>query len=87
LTAGSILKLSTFTPRPRPSFLDTLTPAGARGGERRWVDGKGKIYTYDGNHGGEIEVFSAKTGIHLGVAHILTGEVIKPPKRGRKIDV
>ena len=79
--------MSTYTPRPRPSFLDTLTPAGARHGQRRWKDQKGRIYTYDGNHGGEIEVFSGRTGIHLGVADIMTGELIKPARRGRKIDV
>jgi hypothetical protein len=76
-----------FAPRPRPCYLDRLTYLGVRNGRQRWRDTRGRIYTYDGEHGGELEVFSGTTGVHIGVAHVMTGEFIKPPRRGRKIDV
>ncbi|AXI72405.1 hypothetical protein DTW94_14810 [Streptomyces cavourensis] len=54
---------------------------------RRWYSQDGsRIYTWDGEHGGEVEVFD-KRGRHLGVAHPVTGETIKPAVRGRRIDV
>ncbi|MFE3604213.1 colicin E3/pyocin S6 family cytotoxin [Streptomyces goshikiensis] len=54
---------------------------------KRWYSRDGdRIYTWDGEHGGEVEVFN-KRGRHLGVAHPITGEMIKPAVRGRRIDV
>lgn len=54
---------------------------------KRWYSQDGShIYTWDGEHGGEVEVFD-KRGRHLGVAHPITGETIKPAVRGRRIDV
>lgn len=84
LELGSKIDL-TNTPRPRPSYLDQLEKLN-RNGKARWRDADGLLYEYDPNHGGEIEVYS-KRGEHLAVAHILTGEWIKPPVRGRTIDV
>ncbi|MFG3289426.1 colicin E3/pyocin S6 family cytotoxin [Streptomyces sp. NPDC048179] len=56
-------------------------------GQRRWYSPDGsRIYTWDGEHGGEVEVFN-KRGHHLAVAHPVTGETIKPAVRGRSIDV
>ena len=77
-----------YTPRPRPSHLDTLLRMTGRSGPPRWTDPRGRnIYTYDGAHGGEIEVFDAKSGVHLAVLDIYTGVVIKPAVKGRSIDV
>ncbi|MFH0180800.1 colicin E3/pyocin S6 family cytotoxin [Streptomyces cacaoi] len=54
---------------------------------KRWFSPDGeRIYTWDGEHGGEVEVFN-KRGRHLGVAHPVSGEMIKPAVRGRRIDV
>ncbi|MFE7155334.1 colicin E3/pyocin S6 family cytotoxin [Streptomyces sp. NPDC057636] len=54
---------------------------------KRWYSPDGeRIYTWDGEHGGEVEVFN-KRGRHLGVAHPVTREMIKPAVRGRRIDV
>ncbi|PZG00330.1 colicin E3/pyocin S6 family cytotoxin [Micromonospora endophytica] len=75
----------TYTPLPRPCIVDDLEHLGARNGVRRWRDGAGRIYTYDGQHC-ELEVFNSR-GRHIGVADVYTGEFIKPAVRGRKIDV
>lgn len=40
-------------------------------------------YTWDSLHG-EVEVFD-KNGRHLGVANPITGAIIKPAVRGRRI--
>jgi hypothetical protein len=82
---GVILVL-TYTPRPRPSFLDGLKKLRTIGSEQRWQGKDGRIYTYDPSHGGELEVYN-KRGHHIGVADARTGEIIKPAKRGRRIDV
>lgn len=75
-----------YTPRPNPSFVDQLQKIRWSGPPRwRSHDGQ-RIYTYDGEHGGELEVFD-KRGYHIGVADIMTGEMIKPAVRGRRIDV
>ncbi|MFJ5150689.1 MULTISPECIES: colicin E3/pyocin S6 family cytotoxin [unclassified Streptomyces] len=56
-------------------------------GQKRWYSSDGeRIYTWDGEHGGEVEVFN-KRGRHLGVQHPVTQELIKPAVRGRSIDV
>lgn len=74
-----------LTPLPRPSFVDGLTKVH-RSGAPRWRDSKGQLYEYDRRHGGELEVYN-RQGYHLGVADVMTGEIIKPAVRGRKIDV
>lgn len=43
------------------------------------------IYTWDSLHG-EIEAYNAR-GYHLGVIDALTGEPIKPARKGRRIRV
>ena len=73
-------------PIPRPSFLDLCEPLGAFDGERRWLSRNGKrLYTWDSLHG-EIEVYDAR-GWHLGAADALTGLLLKPSRKGRRIDV
>jgi hypothetical protein len=73
-------------PIPKPSVLDECESLGAREGQKRWRSKDGsRIYTWDSLHG-EIEVFN-KRGRHLGVIDPITGELIKPAVKGRKIDV
>lgn len=71
---------------PVPSFLDTCRRLRAYSGQKRWASFDGKrLYTWDYLHG-EIEVFD-KRGNHLGALDPESGEYIKGPVRGRKIDV
>ncbi len=59
---------------------------GAYGGQQRWRSPDGRfLYTWDHVHG-EIEVFN-KRGYHRGAADAETGEMIKPARRDRRIDV
>ena len=72
-------------PIPRPSFLDSLTYLGYIYGERRWRDVDGFLFTWDSLHG-EIEAFNRR-GHHRGALDPITGDAIKPPRRGRTIRV
>jgi hypothetical protein len=55
-------------------------------GNQVWrSEDKQRYFTWDALHG-EIEVFDKK-GRHLGAADPITGKLIKPPVRGRSIDV
>lgn len=72
-------------PIPKPSFLDQCKALGALGGERRWRDGNGLLYTWDSFHG-EIEVYNRR-GRHLGAIHAVTGQKVKDAVKGRQIDV
>ena len=75
-----------YTPIPRPSFADNLEYLGVFGGRRRYRDDRGRrFYEYDGRHA-ELEIYNAQ-GHHLGVADVMTGELIKGAIRGRKIKV
>lgn len=63
-----------------------MIPIGAFGGKKRWRSRDGKrIYEWDDFHG-HIEGYDAR-GRHVGVFHGVTGEMIKPAIRGRKINV
>ncbi|MFF3892599.1 colicin E3/pyocin S6 family cytotoxin [Streptomyces sp. NPDC001812] len=74
-----------WVPLPQDSFLRSLRSDFK--GEKRWYSHDGKrIYTWDGEHGGEVEVFN-KQGRHLGVVDPVTGELIKPARKERRIDV
>lgn len=75
-----------WSPIPENCFLRNLSQF-YKYGERRWISGDGKrIFTWDGEHGGEVEVFD-KRGRHLGVMHPVSQTLIKPPVKGRSIDV
>jgi|SaaInl8_200m_RNA_FD_contig_81_150201_length_1393_multi_3_in_0_out_0_4 hypothetical protein len=77
----------TYKPVPKQSFLTKeceYTGLCNREGRWRSIDRK-RIYTWDGLHG-EIEVFNNR-GRHLGVLEPENGILIKPAKKGRKIDV
>jgi hypothetical protein len=72
-------------PAPEDSpFLKELENLGHPHGRRRWRKGK-RLYEWDSQHG-EIEVYDLR-GNHLGVADVMTGELVKDPVRGRRIDV
>ena len=71
---------------PKPSILDDFEHFKAINGERRWRSNGGeRIYTWDALHG-EVEVFNQR-GFHLGALDPITGEMVKQPVRGRRIDV
>ena len=54
-------------------------------GKKVWRNAGGdQFYTWDSMHG-EVEVFNRR-GRHLGVMNP-AGELVKPPVRGRKLDV
>lgn len=76
----------TYVSKPDPSFLDECIRLGYVHGAQRWRSQCGAyLYTWDGLHG-EIEAFTAR-GRHFGVLHAVTGALIKPAVKGRKIDV
>jgi Cytotoxic len=73
-------------PRPSPCFLDGMEYLGAPGGRGRWRSRELKrLYEWDSGHG-EVEVYNLR-GRHLGAADPVTGELIKPARRDRRIDV
>jgi len=73
-------------PRPNPCYLDQMIPIGAFKGKQRWKSRDGKrVYEWDDVHG-HIEGYNSR-GRHVGVFHAVTGEMIKPAVKGRRIDV
>lgn len=73
-------------PIPKASFLDRCDHLGYIEGERRWRDRKAAVlYTWDDLRR-EIEIFNLR-GRHLGVGDPMTGELIKPARKGRRIRV
>jgi hypothetical protein len=72
-------------PVPEDSrFIKGLEYLGCPSGRRRYRT-RDRIYEWDSLHG-ELEVYNNR-GRHLGVVDAGTGEMIKPPVRGRRIDV
>jgi hypothetical protein len=70
---------------PKPSILDDYERI-SRSGERRWRNEDGsRIFTWDSLHG-EVEVFDRR-GMHLGALDPVTGELVKEPVKGRRINV
>jgi hypothetical protein len=66
--------------------LDGCEYLGYIHGARRWRNARGTLlYTWDSLHG-EVEVFDT-LGRHQGVLDAVTGQRIKPARKGRKIDV
>ncbi|MBD8272614.1 S-type pyocin domain-containing protein [Pseudomonas fluorescens] len=63
-----------------------MTPKqGGAGLRERWIDEKGrKIYEWDSQHG-ELEIYLASDGSHMGAFNHLTGEQLKGPKKKRNI--
>ena len=81
-----------FVPAPRdlPAFPDAkrvrpkTAVQGGGGLRRRWKGPDGKIYEWDSQHG-TVEVYDRR-GRHLGEFDPNTGEQIKPPTSGRKVE-
>jgi hypothetical protein len=72
-------------PIPKPCFLDQCEPLGYVYGERRWRTPEGQILTWDGLHG-EIEEYD-RWGRHSAVLDAVSGQTIKPARKGRRIRV
>jgi hypothetical protein len=71
-------------PIPKTSILDNYKVVRIEAGRKVFKDESEDIfYTWDALHG-ELEVFNKK-GHHLGVAYPLTGQIIKPAVKGRRI--
>jgi hypothetical protein len=59
---------------------------GVRDGQHVWRSpGHDRYYTWDSTHG-EIEVFNRR-GRHLGAADAVSGELIKPARKGRRLEL
>lgn len=72
-------------PRPRDGYLESQERL-LRKGPPRWRNHDGsRLYEWDALHG-HIEAYD-RHGRHLGVLDSMTGEVVGPPRRGRRIDV
>lgn len=69
-----------------PSFLeDCFTLSKRIEGKKTWKSKDGKrLYQWDSLHG-DVEIYSAKNGVHLGSADKITGRTIKPAVKGRKL--
>ncbi|MBC3302415.1 S-type pyocin domain-containing protein [Pseudomonas sp. SWRI18] len=63
-----------------------MTPKqGSAGLRERWIDDKGRrIYEWDSQHG-ELEIYLASDGSHIGAFNHLTGEQLKGAKKKRNI--
>ena len=71
---------------PSPGFLDSCQYLGYIEGECRWrAPDDGFLFTWDALHG-EVEAFD-KRGRHIGVLDAVTGNPIKPMRKGRRIRV
>jgi hypothetical protein len=70
----------------KPSWVLGIGRVSNTEGERRWRDKHAAVlYTWDDLHG-EIEIFNLR-GRHLGVGDPMTGVLIKPARKGRRIRV
>lgn len=75
-----------YIPRPHPCYLDDQVPCGAPNGAKRWRNARGdRYYEWDALHG-HIEAYNRR-GRHVGVLDAVTGQMIKDPVPGRRIDV
>jgi len=73
-------------PYSPPSFLEDCFILSKRiEGKKTWKSKDGKrLYQWDSQHG-DVEIYSAKNGVHLGSADKITGRTIKPAVKGRKL--
>ena len=77
--------MTSYIPRPRPSFVDNLERVRGRP-KPRWRDRNEKLlFEYDSLHG-HIEGYNLR-GEHIGVFDVISGHRIGPAIRGRRIDV
>ena len=73
-----------YVPKPTPCYLDGFEFYQVIDGRKVYRNGR-LLYSWDELHG-EIEVFD-KRGYHLGALDGITGEQIKPAKKGRRLHV
>ena len=73
-------------PYSPPSFLEDCFILSKRiECKKTWKSRDGKrLYQWDSQHG-DVEIYSAKNGVHLGSADKITGRTIKPAVKGRKL--
>ena len=70
--------------KPKPSVFDGCRRVGIEAGRQVYKNEEDNIYyTWDSLHG-EVEVFD-KNGRHLGAACPISGVLLKPAIRGRRI--
>ena len=70
---------------PEDGYLKQQKYLGLVNGQRLWTNDDGDYFTWDRMHG-EIEWYN-RNGYHLGVRDSITGDLIKPAKKGRTINV
>jgi hypothetical protein len=70
---------------PPNGYLSKQHYAGLKNNQRLWRSDDGDYFTWDRLHG-EIEWYT-KNGYHKGVLDAMTGALIGPAIKGRKIDV
>ena len=74
-----------YIPPPTDGFVATLERCSSTN-RARWISKcRKRIYEWDSQHG-ELEAYN-KRGKHVGVVDNQTGEQIKDPVPGRRIDV
>lgn len=73
-------------PYEPPSFLENCIILSKRiEGKKTWKSKDGKrLYQWDSRHG-DVEIYNAKNGVHMGSADKITGRVIKLPDKGRRL--
>lgn len=72
-------------PKPKPSIVDQFKVAFVEGDRKYYFDPvEQRYYSWDSLHG-EFEVFN-KRGFHLGSVCPVTGSLLKPAVRGRRIN-
>lgn len=78
--------IDSLIPYSPPSFLEHYLILSKRiDGKKTWKSKDGKRpYQWDSQHG-DVEIYSAKNGVHLGCADKETGKVTKPPVKGRRL--
>ena len=71
--------------RAQGRILDTLTRIKSKSRRKRWQGNKRQLFEEDTRHG-DLEKYN-QHGRHEGSVDPDTGEIIKAPVRGRKIEV
>lgn len=69
-----------------PSFLEECVILSKRiEGKKTWKSQDGKrVYQWDSQHG-DVEIYNAKNGVHMGSADKISGRVTKLPVKGRRL--
>ncbi len=73
-----------YIPKPNPCYMDQFDFYKVIDGRKVYRSDR-LFYSWDELHG-EIEVFDLR-GYHMGTLDAVTGEQIKPPRKGRRLHV